>query len=62
MENADVAIPILSTHELARNKNKLEYAEHEGLIEDKQTGHRTHFIQREGVYFVKLFFPARRRQ
>ena len=55
--NSDVAMPILSTHELARNKNTLEYDEDEGWIKNKITGDKTHFIQREGVYFVKLMFP-----
>ena len=56
MENADVEMPILSTHELARHKNKLEYDEHEGIIRNKETGETTKFVQRAGVYFVKLFF------
>ena len=56
-KNANVEMPILSTHELARHKNKLEYDEHEGVIRHKETGEETQFIQRAGVYFVKLFFP-----
>ena len=49
-------MPILSTHELAVNKNKLEYDLDEGWIHHKPTGRRTHFVQRLGVYFVQLFF------
>ena len=55
--NSEVAMHILSTHELARNQNTLEYDEDEGWIKNKRTGHKTHFIQREGVYFVKLMVP-----
>ena len=50
-------MPILSTHELARNKNTLEYDEDEGWIKSKVTGQKTHFIQREGVYFLQLMVP-----
>ena len=54
MENAKVAMPILSTHELARHGAKLEYDEDEGVIRNKQTGRTTQFYQHAGVYFVPL--------
>ena len=49
-------MPIISTHELGRNKHKLKYGEHDGLIRNLVTGEETKFIQRAGVYFIKLFF------
>ena len=55
-KNAAVEMPILSTHELARQKTRLEYEEEDGWIVHKPTDMRTRFIQRQGVYFVKLFF------
>ena len=57
MENACVAMPILSTHELARNGHKIVYDEDEGYIIHKQTGDVTKFIQHSGVYFLQLFVP-----
>ena len=57
MEHANVAMPILSTHELARNNHRLEYDEHEGLIRHKPTGRTNKIIQRAGVYFIQLFVP-----
>ena len=50
-------MPILSTHELSRNHHRIEYEEDGGIIRNKATGEETPFIQRAGVYFVKLFFP-----
>ena len=50
-------MPILSTHELARNNHKLEYDEDKGLIRNKTTGETTSFVQRAGVYFIQLFVP-----
>ena len=53
-KNAKVAMPILSTHELARNGSKLEYDEDEGEIRNKETGATPKFYQAAGVYFVPL--------
>lgn len=55
-KNAAVGMPILSTHELAMNKDILEYDIDEELVHHKPTGKMTEFIRRHGVYFVKLFF------
>ena len=57
MDNASVAMPILSTHELAKNGHRLEYDEDYGYIVNKQTGEKTRFIQRDGVYFLPLLMP-----
>ena len=56
-KNADVEMPMLSTHEIAANKNALEYLEDGGTITNLQTKHQTKFIQQNGVYFVKLLIP-----
>ena len=50
-------MPILSTHEIARNQRSLEYFEHDGVIKHLDTGDITKFIQAGGVYFVKLLVP-----
>ena len=47
-------MPILSTHELAKNGAKLEYDEHEGVIRNNSTGTTTRFYQEAGVYAVPL--------
>ena len=56
-KHGDVALPILSTHELARNHNRLEYDEDEGWIRNKVTGKTTRFIQAGGVQFAQLLVP-----
>ena len=53
-KNADVAMPILSTHELAKNHKRLEYDEDEGLIRDKLTGKTANLYQAGGVYLIPL--------
>ena len=53
-KHADVEMPILSTHELARNGSRLEYDELDGVIRNKATGDETKFYQTGGVYFVPL--------
>ena len=53
-KNANVAMPILSTQELARNGNMLVYDEDHGFIINKKTGQLTKFIAAAGVYFVQL--------
>ena len=56
-KNAEVELPILSTHEIARNNKSLTYFEDHGFIDDLKTGHRVEFIQAGGVYFVMLLVP-----
>ena len=59
-KNADVAMPILSTHEIAANEKSLEYFKDGGVIRHALTREEiTKFIQANGVYFVKLFIPKR---
>ena len=53
-KHAKVAMPILSTHELARSGSNLEYDEDEGEIRNKETGATTKFYQAAGVYVVPL--------
>ena len=54
-ENAKVAMPILSTHELARNGKQVLYDEDHGVIIDKKTGKTSKVIAAAGVYFIQLF-------
>ena len=51
---ANAALPIISTHELARNGTNLDYDEHDGPIINKETKHITNFDQTAGVYVVHL--------
>ena len=55
--NANVAMPILSTHEIAAKRNSLQYEEDGGTITNLDTRQETKFIQQNGVYFVKLLIP-----
>ena len=52
-------MPIISTHEIAKNNNELRYREHDGDIVDLQTGRITKFIAAAGVYFVKICLPKK---
>jgi hypothetical protein len=53
-KNAKVALPILSTHELARNGSKLEYGEDDGAIINTEANKITKFYHTAGVYVVPL--------
>ena len=57
MENGNVDLPILSTHELARNGRRLEYDEDDGVIRNKGTGKTNGFIAAGGVYLIALLVP-----
>ena len=58
-KNAEVDLPILSTHEIARHKKSLTYFEDGGYIEDLITNKRINFIQAGGVYLLQLKIPKR---
>ena len=53
-KNADVDLPILSTHELAKNGHRLEYDELDGVIRNKATGKTTGFYAGHGVYWLPM--------
>ena len=53
-KNAKVDLPILSTHQLARNGHRLEYDEDDGVIRNKSTGRTTGFMACAGVYMLPL--------
>ena len=55
--NGKVALPILSTHEPARDGSTLEYDERGGVIRDKGARETTTFILTNCVYFVRLRVP-----
>ena len=50
-------MPILSTHELARNKRKVMYEEHGGDIIHPDGKPNTHFVAAHDVYFMKMLVP-----
>ena len=53
-KNASVSMPILSTHDLARNGYRLAFEENGGQIINRKTGETTDFVQRDGVDFGTL--------
>ena len=59
MENADVAMPILSTHEIAKGNRSLEYFERDGKIHHLDSGEITKFVEGGGVYFMRIWVPKR---
>ena len=52
-KNADVAMPILSTHEIAKGNRSLEYFEHDGNIHHLESVDVTKFVEGGGVYCMK---------
>ena len=56
-KNADVALPILSTQELARNGRRLDYGEHGGSITIPMEDKDMNFIAAHGVYWLKMLIP-----
>ena len=59
MENAQVAMPIRSTHELTANGKSLLYNEHDGYIIHPQGKHTSKFLGAHGVYFLKMLVPKK---
>ena len=56
-KNAEVAMPILSTHELARNGRSVEYQELGGKVKDPKNNASMNFIMAHDVYFMKMLIP-----
>ena len=57
--HADVAMPIRSTHELARNDGELRYREDSGKIVNLLSNEETAFISAGWVYFLKMMVPKK---
>ena len=49
-----VSCPILSVRRIVRRGNRVMFTDDGGYIEHKVTGRRIDFVEREGVYFVKM--------
>ena len=51
-----VAMPILSVKLLAKRGHNVEFDDElgGGCITNKVTGHKSHVIERDGVYFLKM--------
>ena len=55
---APVDMPILSVAELAKEGelgSEIRFRAKDGIMMDNLTKHRTHFVKRKGVYFVRLY-------
>ena len=57
MEDADVAMPSLSTHELARNKRRVCYDEDSGEILHPDGNDPSKLLGAHGVYFMNMLIP-----
>ena len=51
---ADVDVPILSTRRLALAGHEIRYRHNGGVIIHLKTKHKTKFVVKDGVYFLKL--------
>ena len=49
-----VSCPILSVRRIVRRGNKVVFEDEGGYILEKATGKKMYFIEREGVYFIKM--------
>lgn len=57
---ANVDMPILAVTELAQEGNhgsEVRFHRNHGVVIDKETKKRQHFLRRRGVYFIKLYVP-----
>ena len=53
-----VQCPILSVRRIVKQGNVVVFQEQGGYILHKKSGRRINFIEREGVYFVKMKLPT----
>ena len=53
-----VQCPILSVRRIVKQGNIVVFKDRGGYILHKHSGRRIHFIEREGVYFVKMKLPS----
>ena len=49
-----VQCPILSVRKIVRRGNKVVFNLDGGYIKHKATGNKMYFVEREGVYFIKM--------
>ena len=49
-----VQCPILSVRRIVRRGNKVVFNLDGGYIKHKATGNKMYFVEREGIYFIKM--------
>lgn len=54
MDDIDVDLPILSVRRIVRQGNLVKFRRGGGYIRNATTGTRLHFVERQGVYFIKV--------
>ena len=54
MDDLNVDVPILSVRKIVRNGNYVKCRLGGGYIFNKKTGKKLYFVERQGVYFVKV--------
>ena len=57
---AEVDMPILAVTEMAQEGNhgsEIRFHKNHGVVIDKETQRKQHFVKRRGVYFIKLYVP-----
>ena len=55
--DANVDMPILSVAKLCEDGSRVLFNKKGGIIWNPETGEKTHFVKRRGVYFLKLLVP-----
>ena len=54
MDDLDVDVPILSVRRIVRRGNLVKFRRGGGYIQNARTGRKLPFIERQGVYFIKV--------
>ena len=54
MDDLDVDVPILSVRRIVRRGNLVKFRRGGGYIQNARTGRKLPFVERQGVYFIKV--------
>ena len=55
-EDADVDMPIVAVNDISHNDSEVVFRQQDSELVDGETGRRSKFTKRRGVYFMKLFY------
>ena len=55
-EDADVDMPIIAVNDISHNDSEIIFRQKDSELVDGETGRRSKFTKRKGVYFMKMFY------
>ena len=55
-EDADVDMPIIAVNDISHNDSEVIFRQEDSELVDGETGRRSKFTKRKGVYFMKMFY------